>query len=335
MQAINAYALIFACVAVLGMAALMLVAANSFRSRRRVFTARLGLVLFVLSLIGIVVGLGSKFNVSFSDNLAIVGLLLPFAFTVGAAMIDRAFQEMTVAIVIPSRVAFHVDLRRGLRDELRGQKVHFIDEFAGGTSLENQSEFPALFRRAVSQRPDYIVIVPPGSAFVDQPEVLEEVEKVVRLGGRVFMVENGPTQLSQRAQKGVAVIRSDSTAGAEVLGRYIATIWDRSSPIAVIAGPAESAPARKRLEVLKAQVKVPENLIVRSDMSGWSSTSGYEFSKEVLGKHKATSIIICGNDSMAIGAARAVSELNLHSHLLRNYKNSTVTIWRRDRLADR
>jgi ribose transport system substrate-binding protein len=288
---------------------LILFWARSLRARSRVAAARSGLVLLVLGLTATGYSLGVELNLQFSDNLQVASILLSVALGVGAGAVDRALHRMTVAIVIPSRAAFHTDLRRGLREGLNQMKVRYVDEFADGPSLENLSEFLPCLRKAIQERPDYLVIAAPGNAFVDEPFLLNSIERMARLGGRVFFIENCPTKLSPRAEKGIAVIRSDSTAGALVLAKFIATIWDGTSPVAIIAGPTESTPARTRFELLRDKVGVPEHLIVRTDVSGWSEAAGYEFAKE-MGKLEPTpSIIVCGNDSIAVGAVRALLEM--------------------------
>lgn len=310
---------LIACLLVLAFFVSCLVVASEFRAVRRLFLMRCALLMAVISLVAIVYILRDSYGLqiessiaALADAMGIVTLILTAGFAVGGTVLDHVFQKIRVGIVIPSRVPFHKELRRGLHEGLGGLSIEVWDEFADtNASLEDLSQFDSCFHKAITFKPDYLIIAAPGSSYLDNPNFNQQLSRFLSRGGRVFFIENAPSFMHDEGsadKRNVSVVRSDSQTGAMLLGNFIKQNWDGKSKIGLVAGPAESEPSRSRLEILTTIVKIPNHLIVHSDLSGWSMEAAYDYTKQMMEGPVPPRMIVCFNDTMALGAIRALRE---------------------------
>ena len=99
----------------------------------------------------------------------------------------------------------------------------------------------------------------------------------------------------------------DNAAGAALLTHHLLDLGHRT--VHHIAGPAGYPDARERRTgwrrtLTSAGAEVPDVLV-----GDWSPRSGYELGRE-LARDKSVTAIFCANDQMAIGALRALSEVD-------------------------
>jgi DNA-binding LacI/PurR family transcriptional regulator len=105
----------------------------------------------------------------------------------------------------------------------------------------------------------------------------------------------------------IPVVGVDNAAGAAALTSHLLELGHRT--VHHIAGPAGYPDARERRTgwrrtLLAAGAPVPDVLA-----GDWSARSGYELGRE-LARDMDVSAIFCANDQMAIGALRALSEVD-------------------------
>jgi DNA-binding LacI/PurR family transcriptional regulator len=120
--------------------------------------------------------------------------------------------------------------------------------------------------------------------------------------GGVPVVAVGVGERSELPMVGV-----DNAAGAARLTRHLLDLGHRT--VHHIAGPAGYPDARERRTgwrrtLTNAEAEVPDVLV-----GDWSPRSGYELGRE-LARDKSVTAIFCANDQMAIGALRALSEVD-------------------------
>jgi DNA-binding LacI/PurR family transcriptional regulator len=103
-------------------------------------------------------------------------------------------------------------------------------------------------------------------------------------------------------------INVDQQYGSYELTRHLIKFGHRN--IAHISGPKDWYESRKRIHGFKTALE--ENAL-RSDSileGDWSAQSGYELARQLVKDRKITAIF-AGNDSMALGALRAMNEIGL------------------------
>jgi len=103
-------------------------------------------------------------------------------------------------------------------------------------------------------------------------------------------------------------VNVDQLYGAYEVTKHLVNLGHKF--IAHISGPKDWYESGKRLQGFKKAVKekkLDDSLVWEGD---WSSSSGYNAAKKILKNQKITAIF-AGNDAMALGALKAVSEAGL------------------------
>lgn len=96
------------------------------------------------------------------------------------------------------------------------------------------------------------------------------------------------------------LIRSDFVKGSEALAQYLARVFS-AHRVFLVFGPAESNPAMQRRRVFCQHFPAIEI----EDVTGWTPAGARQASERILARSPGPSLIICGNDSMALGAVKA------------------------------
>jgi DNA-binding LacI/PurR family transcriptional regulator len=103
----------------------------------------------------------------------------------------------------------------------------------------------------------------------------------------------------------LASVAVDNAAGAFLATRYLLELGHRT--VHHIAGPASWLDAQERVEGWRsalAEAGAPEPELLAGD---WSAASGYRIGRQIAADRQITAIF-CGNDHMALGLLRALSE---------------------------
>lgn len=107
----------------------------------------------------------------------------------------------------------------------------------------------------------------------------------------------------------ISSVAVDNEAGAKTATRYLLGLGHRT--VHHIAGPAANLDAQERVggwRLALREAGAPEPLVLAGD---WSAGSGYELARQLAGQANRPTAILCGNDTMALGALRALSERGL------------------------
>lgn len=118
-----------------------------------------------------------------------------------------------------------------------------------------------------------------------------------------------PAVIVEGENKGpVASVNVDQQLGAQLAVEHLIKLGHKN--IAHISGPPQWFETQKRLDGWKNGLEnamLPAKYLVAGD---WSARSGYEATKEILKNPKVTAIF-AANDSMALGALKALSEAKI------------------------
>lgn len=104
-------------------------------------------------------------------------------------------------------------------------------------------------------------------------------------------------------------VNVDQLYGAFELTRHLISLGHKT--IAHISGPKDWYETSKRIQGFKkalSENKLENSFIWEGD---WSARSGYELTKKII-KNKKITAIFAGNDAMALGALKALSEADLN-----------------------
>ncbi|SET71186.1 transcriptional regulator, LacI family [Natronincola peptidivorans] len=135
------------------------------------------------------------------------------------------------------------------------------------------------------------------------------IKEIIEEGYKIAVIEQEVAGEQDPFSKCI-VVNSDSFGGGYQATKYLIQLGHKN--IAHLCGDMEQLTAISRIEgykkaLLDAGVSIKNNLIVKGD---YTEESGYKAVKKLLLKEKLTAIFIA-NDSMSIGAMRAIEELGL------------------------
>ena len=103
-------------------------------------------------------------------------------------------------------------------------------------------------------------------------------------------------------------VNVDQLYGSYKLTKHLIDLGHRN--IAHISGPTDWYESQKRLAGFKKALAEKNLKSTRTYIGDWSAQSGYELTKEIISDKKITAIF-AGNDSMALGALKAIHDIGL------------------------
>lgn len=107
---------------------------------------------------------------------------------------------------------------------------------------------------------------------------------------------------------------TDNFAGAKLAGEYVKEHFDAGTKAAILTGISGQQNAADRRDGFLAGVG-DSIKIVAEQSANWEVDQGYSAAQNILTSNPDLGLIYCGNDSMAIGAYRAVKEAKLEQQV--------------------
>ncbi|MPZ79229.1 MAG: substrate-binding domain-containing protein [Actinophytocola sp.] len=151
----------------------------------------------------------------------------------------------------------------------------------------------------------------------------QDVDGVIISGGPL---EAAPAALNAIKQKGIPVVLvdrkfqtgeytswvgPDNTALGEQNGEFIAEKLGGTGKVAIIkGGPADNSIGIARTEGLKSVLDKESGIeqVEAPDFGEWSSDGGLRVMENLLARHADIDAVFCENDSMCLGAQKAVAD---------------------------
>jgi DNA-binding LacI/PurR family transcriptional regulator len=209
----------------------------------------------------------------------------------------RLQRTHTIAIVVPDLSnSFYTELIRGVRD----YTVTVNYTLLVGDSRERWEEERAYLEEFRRRRADGIVRV---------PAVDDNGAMAARIAGEIPIVY--ADRLPRHQGRAAGRVGVDSEAAAEHATRYLLSLGHRR--IAIITGPQENRNSADRLDgyrraLRSAGIALDPSLICAGDNT---FASGHRQAMEVLSRLERPTAIFSTNNMMALGALRAIQELQL------------------------
>ena len=152
--------------------------------------------------------------------------------------------------------------------------------------------------------------------------LLKDVDGIIISGGPL---ENAPAALNAIQQAGIPVVLVDRRFSGEYTswvgpdneaigqqdGEYIAEHLDGEGKVAINrGGPADNSIGLARSEGVKSVLAEHPGIevVVAPDFGEWSSDGGLKVAESVLATNPDVDVIFCENDSMCLGAQKAIAD---------------------------
>ncbi|ENY73731.1 sugar ABC transporter periplasmic ligand binding protein [Aeromonas diversa CDC 2478-85] len=170
----------------------------------------------------------------------------------------------------------------------------------------------AIIRRMIAQKVNALIVVP-----TDSVAMLPVLMEAIRAGILVINMDN---KLDDRALvlEGVNIpfVGPSNFAGARSVGEQVAKALPPGSKVGLIEGPPGAINSRARSDGFRAALRAAGMLVAGIRSGYWDTEQGYAASLDLLRAVPEVKALLCSNDNMAIGAARAVAELGLQGKVL-------------------
>lgn len=166
------------------------------------------------------------------------------------------------------------------------------------TDIQRQNE---LILEAIDKKPDAIAVSPNSNE-----ENLEALTKVKEAGIKLIYIDSATSESIQDA-----IVATDNYEAGKKMGESIKDEIKDDSVIAIVAHVKNSSTAMQREQGFRDALGEHASQIVEVAYSNSDYDKAYTETKILLRKYKVD-FLACLNEYSAVGAARAVKELNLN-----------------------
>ncbi len=212
-------------------------------------------------------------------------------------------EKPRIALIMKSLAnEFFVTMANGAKEH---QKAHAADYELILNGIKDERDLDqqaALVDQMVASGVKAIVIAP-----ADSKALAPVCKRAMQAGVTVINIDNCFDK-AVLAEAGVTIpfVGPDNRAGARKVGDYVATKLAPGSPVAILEGVATAFNAQQRQLGLEDAMKAAGMTIVGTQSAEWETEKANTVATAMLGEHPELKAILCGNDSMALGAVAAV-----------------------------
>jgi len=233
-------------------------------------------------------------------------LLLPFgvaALAMACTARDAAPERPVVALVMKSLAnEFFKTMEDGAR---RHQAAHQAQYDLVATGIKDEQDVArqiGLVEQMIARRVQAIVLAP-----ADSKALVGVTRRAVDAGIVVVNIDNrldrdamGERQLT------VPFVGPDNHAGALAVGRVIASRLKTGDQVAILEGAPNAFNGIERTRGFGDAAREAGLPIVRSQTANWETARASQVVSAMVTEQPGVKAILCGNDSMALGAVAAL-----------------------------
>lgn len=159
-----------------------------------------------------------------------------------------------------------------------------------------------LVEQMLAQRVDVLVIAP-----VDSLALVPAVQAAVARGVLVVNIDNrlDANALASKRIK-IPFVGPDNRAGAKLAGDYLAKQLKAGDKVGIIEGVVTTVNAQQRTQGFRDAMAERNVNVVAVQSGEWELNKGNTVASAMLREHREIVALLCGNDTMALGAASAV-----------------------------
>lgn len=184
--------------------------------------------------------------------------------------------------------------------EAKGQELGYtVKSVSHDDDATKQAE---LFDTAISEGASFIICDNAGA-----DASIEAAQKAVDAGIAVFMVDREINQEGICSGQLVA----DNAQGATECAEYLVELTGGKGKYAELLGKESDTNCQVRSDAFHAVIDETEMEMVAQQSANWEQTEGQQKAETILQQYPDIIAIVCGNDTMACGAAAAVKAANL------------------------
>jgi ribose transport system substrate-binding protein len=227
--------------------------------------------------------------------LVLLALALPFA--------TQAAERPRVALVMKSLAnEFFQTMQDGARAH---QKAHAAEYDLLVNGIKDEIDTAGQIRlveQMLAQRVDALVIAP-----ADSSALVPVLQQAIARGVLVVNIDNRLDAAALAGKKiNVPFVGPDNRAGAKLAGAHLAKQLKPGAKVGIIEGVTTTVNAQQRTLGFK-DAMAAAGITVASVQSGeWELQKANTIAASMLREHPDLAALLCGNDTMALGAVAAV-----------------------------
>lgn len=208
-----------------------------------------------------------------------------------------------VALVMKSLAnEFFQTMQAGARAH---QKAHAADYQLIANGIKDEIDTAGqirLVQQMLAQRVDAIVIAP-----ADSKALVPVLQTAIAKGVIVVNIDNRlDTQALAEKRIFVPFVGPDNRAGARLAGDYLAKRLKKGDKVGIIEGVSTTFNAQQRTLGFRDAMQAAGIAVASVQSAGWELQKGNTVAAALLREHPDLAALLCGNDTMALGAVAAV-----------------------------
>lgn len=231
----------------------------------------------------------------------LVGMLLV---SVSAAVgLAQAADRPRVALVMKSLAnEFFQAMQDGAREHQQAHASQYELLVNGIKDEIDTAGQIRLVEQMLAQRVDALVIAP-----ADSKALVPVLQSAIQKGVVVVNIDNR-LDAQALAGKGISVpfVGPDNRTGARLAGEYLAKQLKAGDKAGIIEGVTTTVNAQQRTLGFKDAMQAAGVEVVSVQSGEWELQKGNTVASAMLREHPDITALLCGNDTMALGAAAAV-----------------------------
>ena len=214
-----------------------------------------------------------------------------------------ASERPVVALVMKSLAnEFFKTMEDGARRHQAANTASYELVATGIKDEQDVSRQIGLVEQMIARRVQAIVLAP-----ADSKALVGVTRRAVDAGIVVVNIDNRLDRdaMAER-QLTVPFVGPDNRAGALEVGRAVAARLKAGDPIAILEGAPNAFNGIERTRGFQEAAREAGLSVVRSQTANWETARASQVVSALVTEHPGVKAILCGNDSMALGAVAAL-----------------------------
>lgn len=211
----------------------------------------------------------------------------------------------TIALIMKSLAnEFFVTMADGARahKELNDERYHLI--INGIKNEVDLAQQVALIDQMIASNVDAVVISP-----ADSKALVPALARADAAGIIIINIDNRlDKNILRKYDLRIPFVGPDNFQGAEMVGNYLASKLAAGDEVAILEGVTTAFNSQQRTAGFRKAMTDADMNIVGQQSAQWDQTLAVTVTAAMLAQHPELAAILCGNDSMALGAAAAVAQ---------------------------
>jgi ribose transport system substrate-binding protein len=230
-------------------------------------------------------------------------LLAGAVLAAGCTARDSAPQKPVVALVMKSLAnEFFKTMEDGARAHQAAHAATYDLVAVGIKDEQDVARQIALVEQMVARRVSAVVLAP-----TDSKALVGVIRRAVDAGIVVVNIDNRLDRdaLAERSLR-VPFVGPDNRAGARQVGLAVAVRLKAGDPVAIIEGAPGAFNGIERTRGFEDAAREANLRVVRSQTAYWETARASQLTSALITELPDVKALLCGNDSMALGAVAAL-----------------------------